>query len=62
MAIIVENIVKTFVTDTFICSVQALQLMKYQMKKHMWTKEQWDEYYNVYLNNINNVGLNETSV
>ena len=57
MEILVENVVKLFVNDTHICAVNALQLMKYQMGKHNWTYEQWNEYYQVYRNNLNNVGL-----
>ncbi len=52
-----HNVVKLFVNDTHICAVNALQLMKYQMEKHNWTYEQWNEYYQVYRNNLNNVGL-----
>jgi len=57
MGILVENVVKLFVNDTHICAVNALQLMKYQMEKHNWTYEQWNEYYQVYRNNLNNIGL-----
>ena len=57
MEILVKNVVKLFVHDTHICAVNALQLMKYQMEKHNWTYEQWNEYYQVYRNNLNNVGL-----
>ena len=37
MKILVENVVKLFVNDTHICSVNALQLMKYQMEKEEGT-------------------------
>lgn len=55
--ILTDNIVKLFVTDTFICATHALQLMKYQMEKHGWTTEQWNEYYKIYTDNLNHVGL-----
>lgn len=57
MGVLVENVVKLFVNDTHICEVNALQLMKYQMEKHNWTYEQWTEYYQIYRNNLNSIGL-----
>ncbi len=52
-----SDVVKLFVNDTHICAVNALQLMKYQREEHNWTYEQWNEYYQVYRNNLNKVGL-----
>jgi len=57
MVILVENIIKTFVIDTYICAVNGVNLRLYQMEKHMWGFEQWNEYYQTYHNNINNIGL-----
>ena len=53
----VEGIVKVFIIDTLVCSVQLLQLKKYQMEKHNWKLEQWEEYFQIYKNNLNNIGL-----
>lgn len=55
--IIIENVIQLFVNDTHICAVNALQLLKYQMEKHKWTYEQWNEYFQIYRNNIKNIGL-----
>jgi len=51
MKLSIENIIELFINDTYICAVQALQLMKYQMEKYGWTKEQWNEYYFTYYSN-----------
>lgn len=53
--IIVKNVVKQFVIGTDMCALHGLQLMKYQMEKHGWSREQWDEFYEVYKNNLNNI-------
>lgn len=57
MVILVENVVSLFINDTHICSVNALQLMKYQMEKHNWSYEEWNEYYQIYRNSLNKIGL-----
>lgn len=54
---ILENVIKIFVADTHTCAILGVTLKEYQMKQHQWTKKQWDEYYQAYQNNLNNVGL-----
>ncbi len=55
--LIIENIVSLFIVDTYICSINALQLMKYQMEKHGWTYEQWREYMVVYRYHLDKITI-----
>ena len=58
MTVIVENVVKTFVTDTLICSKDhTCSLKEYMMKKHNWSYEVWNSYFQIYVNHLDRVGL-----
>ena len=56
--IIIKNVVLTFVYDTNICSMIGRKLKDYQLIKHGWSDNQWTEYYNIYLGNIEKINLN----
>lgn len=36
--------------------------MKYQMEKHKWSYEQWNEYFQIYRDNINKISYHDTEV
>ena len=58
----IDNIIKLFVTDTYICSTSNLDLRSYQQNKHGWNYETWNEYFQIYRTNINNVGFIESLI
>lgn len=45
---LIENIIKVFMFDTFICSINNLCLSNYMKNKHKWNKEQFEEYLELY--------------
>lgn len=62
MEITTENIIKTFITDTHICAIHGLQLMKYQMEKYKWNSYEWSFYYEVYKENLDKIGLKDEKI
>ena len=55
---IVENIVRTFVVDTLICSKDCEhELRRYMMDKHGWSFETWNNYLKIYVDHLDRVGL-----
>ena len=58
---IIENIVKIFVFDTFVCSINGLQLLHYQTEKHGWPYETWLEMFTLYRNNLGKIKFQTTN-
>ena len=59
MPILVENVVKLFLSDALLSAMSVEPLKEFQMKKHNWSEEQWEEYRSVVNQYIDKVHVNE---
>jgi hypothetical protein len=57
--VIVENVVKIFAFDTFVCAINGIDLKEYMKQKHKFSDEQFLEYLSVYRANLSKITVTE---
>lgn len=53
--LMIEDIIKIFSFDTYVCSINGWVLEKFMMLKHGWDEAKFKEYSHIYLSNLSRI-------
>lgn len=59
---LIENIIKIFAWDSYVCAINAKELKPFMMEKHNWDDKTYKELANIYLTNINRIATDTNLV